>query len=161
MRPQGGVAFPWRRSRRVRLLVRRADRMRLSVRQQAQNALFRYVAAPGRCGATPPARLRGTMENASTGQMRSSNPPPGCGAGCAGACRSRLGVWPHGKAHSGGVALTEKYTLYAGPHVKPHSARRTSRKGAVCVAARTQSALFGETRRQNAPFRRAAPRLPR
>ena len=64
-----------------------------------QNALFRHVATPGRCGATP-ARLRGTMENASTGQMRSSNPPPGCGAGCARVRRSRFGVWPHGKAHS-------------------------------------------------------------
>ena len=40
------------------------------------------------------------MENASTGQMRSSNPPPGCGAGCARVRRSRFGVWPHGKAHS-------------------------------------------------------------
>ena len=28
-------------------------RMRLSVRPPAQNALFRDVAAPGRCGATP------------------------------------------------------------------------------------------------------------
>ena len=54
---------------------------------------------PGGVG-QPPARLRGTMENGSTGQMRSSNPPPGCGAGCAGARKSRFGVWPHGKAHS-------------------------------------------------------------
>ena len=54
---------------------------------------------PGGVG-QPPARLRGTMENASTGQMRSSNPPPGCGAGCAGVRRSRLGVWSHGKVHS-------------------------------------------------------------
>ena len=48
----------------------------------------------------PPARLRGTMENGSTGQMRSSNPPPACGAACARVRRSRFGVWPHGKAHS-------------------------------------------------------------
>ena len=32
-----------------------------------------------RCGTKPPASLRGTMENGPTGQMRSSNPPPGCG----------------------------------------------------------------------------------
>ena len=32
-------------------------------------------------GAQPPASLRGTMENASTGQTRSSNPPPACGGG--------------------------------------------------------------------------------
>ena len=55
---------------------------------------------PGGVG-QPPARLRGTMENGPTGQMRSSNPPPACGAGCARVRRSRFGVWPHGKAHSG------------------------------------------------------------
>ena len=47
----------------------------------------------------PPASLRGTMGNGSTGQMRSSNPPPGCGAACARVRKSRFGVWPHGKAH--------------------------------------------------------------
>ena len=62
-------------------------------------------AFPSRRGArevwgNPPARLRGTMENASTGQMRSSNHPPACGAGCARVRKSRFGVWPHGKAHS-------------------------------------------------------------
>ena len=84
--------------------------MRLSVRVRAQNALSRDVprlecAFPSRRGArevwgNPPARLRGTMENASTGQMRSSNHPPACGAGCARVRRSRFGVWPQGKAHS-------------------------------------------------------------
>ena len=49
--------------------------------------------------------------------------------------------------------------LRGGPQISAW--RLASRKGAVCVAARTQSALFGETRRQNAPFRRAAPRLSR
>ena len=88
--PHGKPQFGWSEARR----------MRLSVRTRAQNALFRHVAAPGRCGATPPARLRGTMENASTGQMRSSNHPPACGAGCARVRKSRFGVWPHGKAHS-------------------------------------------------------------
>ncbi len=62
-------------------------------------------AFPSRCGArgvwgNPPARLRGTMENGSTGQTRSSNPPPACGAGCARVRRSRFGVRPHGKTHS-------------------------------------------------------------
>ena len=70
-------------------MVRRADRMRLSVTSRR----------PGGVG-QPPARLRGTMENGPTGQMRSSNPPPACGAGCARVCGSRFGVWPHGKAHS-------------------------------------------------------------
>ena len=54
---------------------------------------------PGGVG-QPPARLRGTMGNGPTGQTRSSNPPPACGAACARVRRSRFGVWPHGKAHS-------------------------------------------------------------
>ena len=106
--------------------------MRLSVRVHAQNALFRHVAAPGRCGATPPARLRGTMENGSTGQMRSSNPPPACGAGCAGVRRSRFGVWPHGKAHSARPAgFRMRFSVEcAFPHLGKR--RATSRKSALC-----------------------------
>ena len=76
----------------------------------SQNAPFREdpcpeCAFPSRRGArevwgNPPARLRGTMENASTGQTRSSNPPPACGAACARVRRSRFGF-----------DLTEKRTL--------------------------------------------------
>ena len=88
------------RQAKLRFSVRRFARLRFSVRGRGQNALFRHVAAAREVWGNPPARLRGTMENASTGQMRSSNPPPGCGAGCAGVRRSRFGVWPHGKAHS-------------------------------------------------------------
>ena len=66
----------------------------------AQNALFRHVAARGG-GAQPPASLRGTMESGPTGQMRSGNPPPGCGGVAPGPAglgrRARL----HGKAQSG------------------------------------------------------------
>ena len=61
--------------------IPRSRRMRLSV----------TLRRPGGVG-QPPARLRGTMENGSTGQMRSSNPPPACGAGCAKVRRSRFGV---------------------------------------------------------------------
>ena len=162
------TACPHAVSRTTVCVPREASRFR--------DAAVAECAFPSRRGArevwgNPPARLRRTMENASTGQMRSSNPPSACGAACARVRRSRfeldlterrtLRVGPHVKPHSGGVTLTEKYTLYAGPHGKAHSARRTSRKDAVCVAARTQSALFGETRRQSALFREAAPRLPR
>ena len=56
-------------------------RMRLSV-----------TSPPGRCGTKPPASLRGTMENGPTGQTCSSNPPPGCGGGCAERrCRKQTG----------------------------------------------------------------------
>ena len=162
MRPQGGVAFPWRRSRRVRLLVRRADRMRLSVRQQAQNALFRYVAAPRRCGATPPARLRGTMENASTGQMRSSNPPPACGAGCAGTRRSRFGVWPHGKAQCAWlpahrvrflVRRADRMRLSVGRRrVCPGEEKRTLRKTALCASDISERRTLGESPSRKGAF---------
>ena len=127
-----------------------ARRMRLSVKTRAQNALFRDVARPecafpSRRGArevwgNPPARLRGTMENASTGQMRSSNPPPGCGVGCAGVRKSRLGVWSHGKAHSEALwpsHLTEKRTL-------AQTAQGASRKSAVWSVRGSQNAPFRE-----------------
>ena len=50
---------------------------------------FSVTSLPGRRRAQPPASLRGTMENGSTGQMRSSNPPPGWRGVCAKARRSR------------------------------------------------------------------------
>ena len=112
----------------------------------SQNAPFREdpcpeCAFPSRRGArevwgNPPARLRGTMENVSTGQMRSSNPPPGCGVGCAGVRRSRLGVWSHVKAQSVPV---------------------TSRKGALRATARMQSAPLA---RYRLPCKRGAGRRP-
>ena len=130
---------------------------------QSQSALFRHVAAPGRCGATPPPGCGALWRMPQLGKCARATPRQAAGRVARGPAdlglasdlteRRTLHPPPHGKPHSGGVALTEKYTLYAGPHVKPHSARRTSRKGAVCVAARTQNALFGETRRQSALFR--------
>ena len=42
------------RPAKLRLSVRRVARLRFSVRHREQNALFRHVAAPRRCGATPP-----------------------------------------------------------------------------------------------------------
>ena len=58
----------------------RRRRVRLSV-----------TSPPGRRGTKPPASLRGTMENASTGQMCSSNPPPGCGGVAPGPAGPGLG----------------------------------------------------------------------
>ena len=49
----------------------------------------------------PPARLRGTMENGSTGQMRSGNPPPGCGGVAPETRTPRPEAWPHKKTQSG------------------------------------------------------------
>ena len=116
----------------------------------SQNAPFHEdpcpeCAFPSRRGArevwgNPPARLRGTMENVSTGQMRSSNPPPGCGVGCAGVRKSRLGVWSHGKAHSEALwpsHLTENRTL-------AQTAQGASRKSAVWSVRGSQNAPFRE-----------------
>ena len=64
---------------------------------------------PGGVGHNPPASLRGTMENGPTGQTCSSNPPPGCGGGCAGDPQASAGgpgtsrkgaVWAEGLAES-------------------------------------------------------------
>ena len=62
----------------------------------AQTAPFRHVAARGGRGAQPPASLRGTMKSGPTGQMRSSNPPPGCGGGLRQGRPGRR-ARPHGK----------------------------------------------------------------
>ena len=121
----------------------------------SQNAPFREdpcpeCAFPSRRGArevwgNPPARLRGTMENVSTGQMRSSNPPPGCGVGCAGVRKSRLGVWSHGKAHSEALwpsHLTKNRTLQPVPHQKPQFGWSEARRTRLSVRTRAQNALF-------------------
>ena len=85
---------------------------------------------PGGCGATPPARLRGTMENGSTGQTRSSNPPPACGAGCARVRRSRFGVRPHGKAHSARpVGSRMRFSVTTRPQNAPFRRMRLSSPG--------------------------------
>ena len=83
---------------------------------------FSVTLPPRRPGVQPPARLRGTIKSGSTGQMRSSNRPSGCGAVCSRICKfglefdftkSRslgaqlgcavwmrsLGRWSYGKAH--------------------------------------------------------------
>ena len=153
--PHGKAQFGWFEARR----------MRLSVRTRAQNALSRDVprpecAFPSRRGArevwgNPPARLRGTMENVSTGQMRSSNPPPGCGVGCAGVRKSRLGVWSHGKAHSEALwpsHLTKNRTLQPVPHQKPQFGWSEARRTRLSVRTRAQSALFRDVPRPECAF---------
>ena len=107
----------------------------------SRSALFRHVAAPGRCGATPPARLRGTMENASTGQMRSSNPPPGCGAGCARVRKSRFRVWSHGKVHSEAHRLGRVHFSVTSPAQSALFRDTLTKKRSLAPAARVCSML--------------------
>ena len=87
---------------------------------------------PGGVG-QPPTSLRGTMGNGPTGQTRSSNPPPACGAACARVRRSRFGAWPHGKVHSGLI---------------------DSRKGALCPTGGFRMRFSVMPHMQNALFRR-------
>ena len=109
-------------------------------------------AFPSRRGAqevwgNPPARLRGTMENASTGQMRSSNPPPGCGAGCARVRRSRFEldltekrILPHRRASECAFpSRRDRRLRFSVECTFPHLGKRraASRKGALCVCWRT------------------------
>ena len=99
--------------------IPRSRKLRLSV----------TLRRPGSVG-QPPARLRGTMENGSTGQMRSNNHPPGCGAGCAGARRSRFGAWPHGKAHS---AQPVGFRMRFSVTTRPQNAPFREGAGAECA----------------------------
>ncbi len=137
-----------------------------------QNASFREAASsecafPLRRGAwevwgNPPARLQGTMENASTGQMRSSNPPPACGAGCAGTRRSRFGVWPHGKAQCAWlpahrvrflVRRADRMRLSVGRRrVCPGEEKRTLRKTALCASDLTERRTLGESPSRKGAF---------
>ena len=94
-----------RRSLSWRLTERRILGRHLTERRSLGDSAIAECAFPSRrrrLGGVgqPPARLRGAMENASTGQMRPHNPPPGCGAGCARVRKSRFRVWSHGKVHS-------------------------------------------------------------
>ncbi len=70
VRPRGGAHPGPTPHGKAQSAAPTSRRLRLSV-----------TSLPGRRGAQPPARLRGTMENGSTGQMCSHNPPPGCGGG--------------------------------------------------------------------------------
>ena len=100
-----------RRRGKARCVIPRQAKLRLSVRRRGQNALFRHVAAPGRCGATP---------------------PPGCGAlwrmpqlgKCARATpRQAAGRVARGSANLGlEFGLTEKRTLRLRCYGKPQSA---------------------------------------
>ena len=104
--------------------IPRSHRRRLSVTSRR----------PGGVG-QPPARLRGTMENGSTGQMRSSNPPPACGAACARVRRSRFEL-----------DLTERRTL---PDLRtPECAfpSRRNRRVRLSVRVLAQNALFRRMR---------------
>ena len=64
--------------------------LRLSYRS---NCAFRSRRRPGGVGRDPPASLRGTMGSGPTGQMCSSNPPPGCGGVAPGPAGLGLGPW--------------------------------------------------------------------
>ena len=135
--------------------------MRLSVRQQAQNALFRYVAAPGRCGATP-RQAAGHYGECLNWANVLEQPPPSCGAGCAGARRSRLGVWPHGKAQCAWlpahrvrflVRRADRVRLSVGRRrVCPGEEKRTLRKTALCASDLTERRTLGESPSRKGAF---------
>jgi len=90
----------------------------------------------------PPARLRGTMGNGSTGQMRSSNPPPGCGAlwgmaqlGKCARATPRQAAGHYGEWLNWANALEQppaslRGGLREGPQISVWSL--ASRKGALC-----------------------------
>ena len=103
---------------------------------------------PGGVG-QPPARLRGTMENVSTGQMRSSNPP-----------RQAAGWVARGFANLGlEFGLTEKRILKpSGPATSPKTALcsqcPTKNRSLVGWSEARRMRLSVRTRAQNALFRK-------
>ena len=62
-----------------RILARRLTERRSLKPPRRADCAFPLHYRPGGVGRNPPASLRGTMKSGPTGQMRSSNPPPGCG----------------------------------------------------------------------------------
>ena len=108
--PHGKAQFGWSEARR----------MRLSVRTRAQNALFRHVAAPGRCGATPPPGCGALWRMSQLGKCARATPRQAAGWVARGFANLGLEFGltenrilqpePHGKAHSAPA-----------PHQKPHS----------------------------------------
>ena len=77
-----------------------------SVAPMSRRLRLSVTSLPGGRGAKPPASLRGTMGSGPTGQMRSGNPPPGCGGvspGSAGlglrsGTSQKSAVWAEGLA---------------------------------------------------------------
>ena len=96
-RPAGDSAGATKKGRTCglkegRLLVRRLTKRRSLRLPCRTECAFPLHHRPGGVGRNPPASLRGTMESGSTGQMRSSNPPPGCGGVAPGTRRPRPGA---------------------------------------------------------------------
>ena len=96
-RPAGDSAGATKKGRTCglkegRLLVRRLTKRRSLRLPCRTECAFPLHHRPGGVGRNPPASLRGTMESGSTGQMRSSNPPPGCGGVAPGTRRRRSGA---------------------------------------------------------------------
>ena len=108
-----------------------APRVRLSVSHRTQNALFRDVAAPGRCRTTPPPGCGALWETAQLGKRARATP------------RQPAGRLAPGSADLGSESgLTERRTLQPAPHGKPHSAIPRSRRLRLSVTRRLQNAPF-------------------
>ena len=83
-------------------------------------------------------------------------PPPGCGVGCAGVRRSRLGVWSHGKVHSAQpVGFRMRFSVRPPPrmrfsvrrlHVCAGKEKRTLRKDAFCAGTLTEKRILDQRR---------------
>ena len=139
-------------------LVRPTRKMRFSVRVRAQNALFRHVAAPGRCGATPrqaaghygeclnwanaleqpPARLRGGLREGSQVSAWSLASRKGalCPAGGLQNALFRESDTPRARLYVSRRCRMRFSVECAFPYLRKRGA--TSRKGAFCADGLTQ-----------------------
>ena len=142
-----------------------ARRMRFSVRTRAQNALFRHVAAPGRCGATPPPGCGALWRMSQLGKCARATPRQAVGwvaRGFAnlglefGLTEKRI-LKPSGPATSPKTALcsqcpTKNRTLQPVPHQKPQFGWSEARRTRLSVRTRAQSALFRDVPRSECAF---------
>ena len=111
----------------------------------AQTAPFRYVAAPGRCGATPPPACGALWRMAQLGKCARVTPRQPAGRLARGSANLGLSLtsrksafWPQ--------RLTENRILPPAPHGKPHSAQPVGFRMCFSVTPTLQSALFRRMR---------------
>ena len=127
-----------------------ARRMRFSVRTRAQNALFRHVAAPGRCGATPPPGCGALWRMSQLGKCARATPRQAVGWVARGFANLGLefGLTEKRILKPSGPATSRKTALWPRqprvPHGKAQFGRSEARRMRLSVRTRAQNALSRE-----------------
>ena len=112
-----------------------APRVRLSVSRRTQNAPFRDVAAPRRCGTTP-RQAAGHYGKRPNWANALEQPPASLRGGLRQGLQISVRSLASRKSALCNLRLTESRTLYVGSHVKAHSACEWSRRLRLSVTSR-------------------------